>query len=130
MTIALQPFRKYADFKGRARRKEYWLYAVFVIVLMMVLTFLDVLLDLIHYESGIGLLSGLFLLGTIIPSTAVVVRRLHDIDRTGWWYLFAFVPLIGVIVLLIFACTPGTKGSNRFGADPKAAEPEMMGVTA
>ncbi len=68
-----------------------------------------------------GLLSGIYGLAVIIPSIAVGVRRMHDIDRTGWWLLIAFIPLIGVIVLLIFALLPGTAGDNKYGPDPKAA---------
>ncbi len=68
-----------------------------------------------------GILSGIYGLAMLIPSIAVGVRRMHDIDRSGWWLLIAFVPFIGVIVLLVFALLPGTAGDNRFGPDPKAA---------
>jgi uncharacterized membrane protein YhaH (DUF805 family) len=59
---------------------------------------------------------------------ALSVRRLHDVDRTGWWYLLGLVPFLGGIVLLVWFCTDGTRGSNRFGADPKAADAERIAV--
>ncbi len=110
--------KQYADFKGRARRKEFWFFQLFC------------------FLFGIGLLAVLFLVGMkpeaaegvlnvlgialLLPSLAVMVRRLHDTDRSGWWALLCLVPLLGGLVLLIFACLEGTRGSNRFGPDPKA----------
>lgn len=129
MDLALQPFRKYFEFKGRARRKEYWLFYLFITVLILALTLLDSVLGLVDYEKGVGLFSGLFSLAIFIPSITVSVRRLHDINKSGWWYLILVVPLVGIIVFLIFACMPGTNGSNRFGADPKAAQPELQDAT-
>jgi uncharacterized membrane protein YhaH (DUF805 family) len=69
----------------------------------------------------VGLLGGIYGLAIIIPSIAVSVRRLHDIDRTGWWVLISLVPVIGTIVLLVFAVLDGTPGENRFGPNPKAS---------
>jgi uncharacterized membrane protein YhaH (DUF805 family) len=66
------------------------------------------------------LLYSIVIFGTLLPHLAVSVRRLHDVNRTGWWYLLGFVPLLGAIVLLVWFCTDGTRGPNRFGADPKA----------
>jgi uncharacterized membrane protein YhaH (DUF805 family) len=73
-------------------------------------------------DSGMGMLTLLYSLAVLIPGLAVSFRRLHDIDKSAWWLLIAFVPLIGVIVLLVFACMEGTRGDNRFGPDPKADE--------
>ena len=67
-----------------------------------------------------GPISALVSLGLFLPGLAVAVRRLHDVDRSGWWLLLAFVPLIGIIVLIVWWCTEGTRGPNRFGPDPKA----------
>jgi uncharacterized membrane protein YhaH (DUF805 family) len=73
--------------------------------------------------SRISVLGSVFGLVTLIPALAVMVRRLHDTDRSAWWMLLAFVPLVGEIVLIVWWCTKGTKGYNRFGADPMPAEP-------
>jgi uncharacterized membrane protein YhaH (DUF805 family) len=111
---------KYASFGGRARRSEYWCFTLvhsLAILLAMVVSYLVMLaipaLGFILYTSVV--------FGTLLPHLAVSVRRLHDVDRTGWWYLFGTVPVLGAIVLLVWFCTDGTRGPNRFGADPKAA---------
>jgi uncharacterized membrane protein YhaH (DUF805 family) len=110
----LKVIKQYADFNGRARRCEYWFYILFYLIIAVALSVID------SFVTG-GALSVIYALGLLIPSLAVGIRRLHDIDRTGWWLLIAFVPLVGTIVLLIFACTDGTAGDNRFGPSPKAA---------
>ncbi len=127
MELMLQPLRKYADFQGRARRSEYWLFTLFLIIVSIVLY-----VPLIAFSGDMQttgeinpiaglllLILGVFGLGTLIPSIAVTVRRLHDTDRSGWWILISFVPLVGGIVLLIFEVLDGTPGPNRFGPDPK-----------
>lgn len=134
MEWALRPLRKYAVFSGRARPKEYWLFWLFCVVTIVVLSFVDSALGLggmseryarmgpTGFAWGVqnrgGLLTGLFALGILIPSLAVAVRRLHDTDRSGWWLLIGFVPIIGAIVLIIFFISGGTRGPNRFGPDP------------
>ncbi len=115
MNWYLQALKKYAVFSGRARRKEYWFFFLFNLIASMVLSAVDVAV------GTMGILSIIYGLALLIPSIAVGVRRMHDIDRSGWWLLIAFVPFIGVIVLLVFALLPGTAGDNRFGPDPKAA---------
>jgi len=107
-------FSKFATFEGRAARSEYWFFALFLALASAVLTVVDIAL-------GIEVLSLIFSLITLIPSIAVSVRRLHDTNRSGWWYLLIFIPLIGLIVLLIWFCTRGTAGPNRFGEDPLGA---------
>jgi uncharacterized membrane protein YhaH (DUF805 family) len=113
-------FSKYVTFSGRASRTEYWFFALFLFIVGIVTALIDMtVLSDIEWSP----LNTIFSLGTFLPSLAISVRRLHDIDRTGWWVLIALT-IIGIIVLLIFACTRGTIGSNRFGADPWAgAEP-------
>ncbi len=111
-------FGKFATFEGRAARSEYWFFTLFLVLGSLVLTTLDIVL-------GIGVLSTIFSLIILIPSVAVSVRRLHDTDRSGWWYLLFFIPLIGAIVLIIWFCTRGNAGANRFGADPLAAAPAL-----
>ena len=114
--------KKYAVFRGRSRRREYWFFALFsLLLLLLVLTFIATATGTFDSSTGVGLLSGIFYLAIFVPSIAVSVRRLHDIDRTGWWVLLGFVPLVGTTVLLTFAVLDGTPGSNRFGPNPKTA---------
>ena len=105
-------WKKYAEFSGRARRQEYWMFFLFNILAGIALCIVDVVL-------GTGALSGLYNLAVIIPSLAVGARRLHDTDRSGWWQLIALIPLIGFIILLVFFCLDSKPGENRFGANPK-----------
>ncbi len=114
--------KKYAVFEGRARRKEYWMFFLFSVVIVTILTVIDEFMGL-KFELGgedLGFLSTLYYLGIAIPYLAVIVRRLHDTDRSGWWILISLIPLIGGIILLVFTIIVGTKGDNRFGPDPKA----------
>ena len=124
----LEVLKKYAQFDGRARRKEYWFFALFncligfVIMLIagLVIGATGVRADdpaaagfLASYFAGMGIV-GLYSLAVLIPGLAVTVRRLHDTDRSGWWMLIALVPYVGSIVLLIFALLKGTPGPNRY----------------
>ena len=115
----LEPYKKYVDFSGRARRKEYWLFILFYCVVAFILVILDMELGLTNSESGYGVLSGLFGFGSLIPYLAVSVRRLHDINRTGWWLLIWIVPVIGVILLIVWNCFDSDAADNRFGENPK-----------
>lgn len=110
--------RKYAVFSGRARRAEYWYFLLFYILISIGVTILDLSLGV----SWMGLPSMIFALAMAVPSLAVSVRRLHDTDRSGWWALIAFIPVIGPIVLLALAALDGTPGENRFGPNPKGAD--------
>ena len=104
-------FQKYIDFSRRSRRSEHWYWTLF--------TALGVIITSIVDEATTGfLLELIFALGTFSPSFAVSVRRLHDIDKSGWWLLIALVPIIGWIVLVMWAVRPGAAGRNRFGAEP------------
>ena len=111
--------KKYAEFKGRARRSEYWYFTLFNFVISLVLGFIDGWLGL--GSEFIGLLGGLYSLGIIIPSIAVSVRRLHDTGRSGWWLLIGLIPLIGAIVLIVFFVQDSQAGSNEYGPNPKEA---------
>lgn len=108
-------------FGGRSGRKEYWYFVLFSLIIATVLTIIDSVIGTFNPDLGLGLLSGIYSLAILIPSIAVSVRRLHDIDRTGWWFLISFVPLIGTIILLVFAVLEGIPGNNRYGPDPKTA---------
>ena len=121
MSWYLEALKKYAVFSGRSRRTEYWYFLLFNIIVGIVLGLIDALLGTRSSSAGAGLLSGIYSLAVIIPTLAVTVRRLHDIDRTGWWILIGLVPLIGGIVLLVFALLDSTPGSNQYGPNPKGA---------
>jgi uncharacterized membrane protein YhaH (DUF805 family) len=100
---------------------------LFNILVSIVLAGIDALLfGTLDSGMGVGLLSGIYGLAILIPSLAVSVRRLHDIDRSGWWILIALVPLIGTIVLLVFALLEGTAGPNRYGPNPKEATARVL----
>lgn len=106
--------KQYADFSGRARRKEYWMFALFNLIIAVVLGFIEGLLGMT------AVLGTLYALAVLIPSIAVSVRRLHDTDRSGWWVLISLIPVIGTIVLLIFLVLDGNPDSNEYGPNPKA----------
>jgi uncharacterized membrane protein YhaH (DUF805 family) len=120
MSWFLLALQKYATFSGRSRRREYWFFVLFYVIIFVALDFVDDLIGL-RNARGVGILSGLFALAMLIPSLAVAVRRLHDIGRTGWWLLIGIVPLIGPIVLLVFALLDSQPGANDYGPNPKAA---------
>jgi uncharacterized membrane protein YhaH (DUF805 family) len=122
----LEALKKYAVFGGRSRRREYWYFVLFNIIVGIVLGWIDALLGTRGSYAGAGLLSGIYGLAVLIPTLAVTVRRLHDIDRTGWWILIGLVPLIGGIVLLVFALLDGTPGDNRYGPNPKGAAARVV----
>ena len=128
MSWYLEALKKYAVFSGRARRMEYWYFVLFNLIVAFVLALIDTLLGTTTGVSSFGLLSGIYGLAVLIPTLAVLVRRLHDIDRTGWWILINLIPLVGTIVLLVFALMPGTPGSNQYGPDPKQATGEARVV--
>lgn len=120
MNWYLDVLKKYAVFTGRARRKEYWFFTLFSTIAMIILSIVDALTGTFNKDLQAGLLSGLYCLGVLIPSLAVAVRRLHDTERSAWWLLLIFLPLIGTIVLLVFMFLDGTPGDNRFGPNPKS----------
>ena len=109
MNWYLGVLKKYAVFSGRARRKEYWMFFLFNMIIAFVLGFVEGLM------GGPGNVGNIYSLAVLVPGIAVGVRRMHDTDHSGWWLLLP-------IVNLVFACTEGTKGENRFGGDPKATE--------
>jgi uncharacterized membrane protein YhaH (DUF805 family) len=120
----LDVWRGYADFSGRARRKEYWFFSLFHSLTVISGAFLA---DALSKENRtIGTIFGsivvLYFLASIVPTLAVTVRRLHDVDKSGWWYFISFIPFVGPIWLLILTCTDGTPGPNQYGPDPKSAD--------
>lgn len=113
---------KYATFSGRASRSEYWWFYLFCFLAFLGTIILDMALLGYDPENPLDVpwltLAAVF--GLFLPSLAAAIRRLHDTDKSGWWYLIALVPLIGGIVLLVFLVLKGTEGPNRFGPDPLA----------
>ncbi|MFO6429047.1 DUF805 domain-containing protein [Erythrobacter sp. W302b] len=124
MEWMIMPLKRYADFSGRSRRKEYWMFVLLQILLLFPLMALGFVMGDFS-DSGEGgsflflLLVGVFGLAFFIPSLAVQVRRFHDQDKSGWFILLGLIPYLGGLILLIFMCLEGTRGPNRFGADPK-----------
>lgn len=111
MNWYLEVLKKYSVFGGRARRKEYWMFFLFNVIIEVVLGIVQGILGMAS-ESGVGLLTNIYTLAILIPAIAVGVRRMHDTDHSGWWLLLP-------IVNLIFAVSEGQRGDNRFGPDPK-----------
>ena len=116
----LKVLRQYADFTGRARRTEYWMFILFTAIIQIVLAVLDSLLGL-AFMPGSGVLTTLYVLAVLLPSLGLAVRRLHDTSRSGWWVLIGLVPFLGAIVLIVFAALEGDRGPNAYGPDPKTA---------
>lgn len=130
------PYKRYFEFSGRSRRKEYWMFALLWIIIAVVFD-TSVFLTMPSAEAiqsgaaagsfGVaGIVFGLFALASIIPTIAVTVRRLHDTDRSGWWWWIQLVPVVGGLVLLVFMCLDGTHGPNTYGPDPKGNEAEAF----
>ncbi|MBZ6385596.1 MULTISPECIES: DUF805 domain-containing protein [Pantoea] len=113
----LTVLKMYAVVNGRCRRKTFWLFLLFSTLFSLACSAVDELLGLKVFSDQ-GLLSLVYSVAVLIPSVAVGVRRLHDLDRSGWWLLIMLIPLLGTLLLLIYFCLRGTVGPNRFGPDP------------
>jgi uncharacterized membrane protein YhaH (DUF805 family) len=121
----LKVLREYANFSGRARRKEFWMFTLMNSIIGMVFIYgLGLALIPLSDEEPIAPLipSFLYLLIIFLPSLAVQVRRLHDVGKSGWYLLLAFIPLIGTIWLFVLFVTEGDRGPNAYGEDPKEWE--------
>ena len=126
-TAAIRSFwSRFADFKGRSRRAEYWYVQVFLVVTNLAVAGIDLALmdgdvDRFIANGGGGIVGLIWIFATIVPALAVLVRRLHDTGKTGWWALVGFIPLVGSIVLLVFTVTDSSPGENKYGTSPKAS---------
>lgn len=119
MDLAIQCItKKYATFAGRARRKEYWLYVLLYFIMTLVLAAIGASLGSEESRQSLDMLSTVIGLVLLLPTLAVTARRLHDTNRSGWWMLIAFLPIIGTIWLLVLMVLPGTNGPNKHGEDP------------
>lgn len=120
MEWMLMPLRRYADFSGRSRRKEYWMFVLGLVIVAIVLAIIETVLGLSGSIAGLyGPLTLLLVLAIVIPSIAVQVRRFHDQGKSGWFVLLGFIPFVGGIVIIVFMCLEGTRGPNQYGPDPK-----------
>jgi uncharacterized membrane protein YhaH (DUF805 family) len=115
-------FRKYAVFAGRARRSEFWMFSLINSIIFSVLWFFALTQN--------GIVGGFFFVlylafffGTFIPGIAVLIRRLHDTDHSGWWFLIWAIPLIGSIIVIVWLASDSTPSTNKFGPNPKTAQP-------
>lgn len=118
MDYFLGALKKYADFSGRARRKEYWMYMLFYFIAAIIVAFFDIVL-------GISFLSIILGLALLIPTISITTRRLHDTDRTGWWQLVFLVPIVGFIVMLVFMCMD-SHPDNEYGPNPKGLQADLQ----
>jgi uncharacterized membrane protein YhaH (DUF805 family) len=112
-------FRNYFNFSGRASRSEFWFFMLFYFLVAIVASVGDLFLFNNLASEGLGPIYVISNLALLVPEIAISVRRLHDIDRTGWWFLITLT-IIGNIWLLVWWCTKGNAGRNRFGSDPLA----------
>jgi uncharacterized membrane protein YhaH (DUF805 family) len=126
MEYMIMPLKRYADFSGRSRRKEYWMFVLFQMLLLVPLILIAALLggtsdDPANPFGSVAMLIvvAVYFLVFLIPGIAVQVRRFHDQDKSGWFILLGFIPYVGGIILFVFMCLEGTRGPNRFGPDPK-----------
>lgn len=120
MNWYLDVLKKYAEFSGRARRKEYWMFALFNLIIFVALMIFSAVIA--SMDESLGMIGSLLILvyslAILLPGLAVAVRRLHDTGRSGWWFLIAFVPF-GGIVLLVFTVQDSAPGENQYGKNPK-----------
>jgi uncharacterized membrane protein YhaH (DUF805 family) len=131
MEWMLMPLKRYADFSGRSRRKEYWMFVLFTVIVSCALFAVAAMigggLSGMAESGGIFagtslIIFGLFWLAIVVPSIAVQVRRFHDQDKSGWFVLINFIPYVGSLIVLVFMFLEGTRGPNRFGPDPKGGD--------
>ncbi|MFC9245242.1 DUF805 domain-containing protein [Streptomyces sp. NPDC057136] len=114
MNWYLNVLKNYAGFSGRARRKEYWMFVLFNLIVALVLVGIGLAI-----ETQIPCI--IYIVAVLVPTLAVLVRRLHDTGRSGWWILISFVPLVGGIMLLVFLASESKPEANTYGDNPKLA---------
>lgn len=115
MNYYIDAWKNYVNFQGRARRKAYWMFVLFNIIAIVIAGVIDNVIG-----TG-GSITSLYNLAVLLPCLALAVRRLHDIGKSGWWLLLGLIPVIGFIVLLVFAVTDSQPGENQYGPNPKGA---------
>ena len=113
MEYFIDAFKRYADFTGRAKRQEYWMFILFYLIFYLMLSVIDAVI-------GTPVLSSLYSLALFVPTISIAARRLHDTSRSGWWQLIALIPIIGAIVLIVFLAQDSHE-DNEYGPNPKLA---------
>lgn len=126
----LKCLKQYADFEGRARRKEYWMFALVNFLISLALGYMEKAFHMTLFGSDFGIISTLYSLFVFVPGLAVAIRRLHDINKSGWWYLLMLLPIIGWIWLIVLFCKDSTPGSNQWGPNPKGIDSEVEATEA
>ena len=111
--------KKYICFSGRARRQEYWLFLLFNLIAASLVGFIGGILAGATGVAAFAFLGTIYNLAVLLPCLAVLFRRLHDIGKSGWWWLIGFVPFVGWIILLVFCCLDSKPGENQYGPNPK-----------
>ena len=119
MKYYLLALKNYAVFNGRSNRSEFWYFTLFYLISVILAIVLDNVLGFVFDNSPYGIIYVIFVLATLLPNLAVTVRRLHDLDKSGWWIFIGAIPFIGSIWLLILLAMAGTNGPNKYGPDPK-----------
>lgn len=119
MNWYIKALKQYADFEGRARRTEYWMFILFYIIFAIVAMIIDGLLGFSMAEGGFSPIQALYSLAMIVPAIAVSVRSLHDVGKSGWMLLVGLIPFIGYIWLLVLYVTDSNPGTNQYGSNPK-----------
>lgn len=124
---------RYAKFNGRARRKEYWMFQLFYNIFLILIGLITGI-GLYSYNTGESPVLGpilmgigsivlvIFVFGLMVPNLAVTIRRLHDINKSGWWILVGLIPYIGPLVLFVFCCLDSPSGTNKYGPNPKCID--------
>jgi len=115
----LKVLKQYVDFNGRARRSEYWTFLLFSIVFAGGAMLLDKSVEVVVFGTGYGPLFLFFALATFVPGTAVAVRRLHDIGKSGWMLFIVLIPVVGAVWMLVLLLTNSKAGANEYGENPK-----------
>ena len=114
MDYYISVLKKYAVFSGRARRAEYWYFFLFNLIISIGLSIVSTIIS-----DKMGILGLLYALAVLLPSIGVTIRRLHDTNHSGWWWFIVFIPVIGIIVLLVFLARDSQSGDNQYGSNPK-----------
>ena len=128
MSWYLKALKNYVGFSGRARRREYWFFTLFSLLMTIALSILDLIIFNLSSETVLGMFTGAYALAVFIPTLAVAFRRLHDTGKSGWWSLINLVPGIGTFVFFVLLLLDSQPGENQWGPSPKAVKSELTNV--
>tara|TARA_Y100000588_G_scaffold97226_1_gene105356 strand:+ start:189 stop:563 length:375 start_codon:yes stop_codon:yes gene_type:complete len=123
MNWYLKCFKQYSDFSGRARRTEFWMFNLFTLIVAFICVFCDIFLGfdiMTDPEFFNGPITNIYLLASLLPGLSVIVRRLHDVGKSGWMYFLVLIPIIGPIWVFVLLVTDSQPGENKWGPNPKA----------